>query len=421
MRLSSFNRDVFSLSRGVLVAQVLLFLAYPIITRIYSPDAFGQFGVIYYAAIVLVIFATAKADMILPTLKRPREANALLLVLLVWITIFCTVCFGLVLIFKQQLIELLKLSPDMGTYLVSIPLLTFFISLYTALRAWLVRRRRFPQIGLGNIFRAPVNIGVSLFSPRLIENTTNGAGLVLAQVAGDGVIAFWYARCIRAREWWVIFNSSFKQILNVLHENKKLLTTLFTSQSIATLHGRLAPFVIIYAYGPVEAGFYALADRIIAAPFALVAVPISDVYRQRAAKAYHSQASFISEFWQTLRLAVLLSLAPVIIALLAMPHVIGLVFGPEWTDATITLQILLVGAFFSFNHTTISYGSIIAGANRFIFNWHLFRFICEVCAGLLAVFGGFSYITYLVVAVALRIIAYVIAFYFDHRFAKGPS
>lgn len=421
MRLSSFNRDVFSLSSGVLVAQILLFLAYPLITRIYDPTAFGQFGVLYYAALILVILATAKADMIIPTLKNQKDANALLLALIQWASLFCVLSLLLVLVFMDQLASFLKLTPETSGYLVAVPFLTFCVSIYTGLRAWLVRRKRFRKIGLGNIFRAPVNIVVSIFSPRVFSPMASGSGLILAQVAGDAVIASWYAWCVRPREWRLIFGAPLSRIRRVLTENKTLLLTLFTSQSIATLHGRLAPFVIVYAYGPVEAGFYALADRIIAAPFALVAVPISDVYRQRASQTYHKTNRYLQEFWQTIKLALALSLFPVVLAIIVMPYFIGWVFGQEWIGATLTLQILLVGAFFSFNHTTISYGSIIVGANRFIFNWHLFRLICEVLAGFLAVYSGISYETYLTVAVALRVFAYCVAFYFDYRFAKGKA
>src|SRR5690606_1760978 len=75
---SSFVKNVGKLASGTLLAQIITFLSIPILTRLYSKEAFGY--LITYTAVVTFIssFATLKYDTALVLPKEDKHAYALL-------------------------------------------------------------------------------------------------------------------------------------------------------------------------------------------------------------------------------------------------------------------------------------------------------------------------------------------------------
>ncbi len=82
------------LSSGM--AQVILIITTPIITRLYSPTEFGEFTIFSNIAMILIPIINARYDLLIVNTKNDRSANILsqisflisLLILLILIPIF---------------------------------------------------------------------------------------------------------------------------------------------------------------------------------------------------------------------------------------------------------------------------------------------------------------------------------------------
>ena len=67
---SEFNKNVFTLIKGTTLAQLIVILASPILTRIYTPEDFGVFALFSSALLILGAVATGKYEL---ALMFPRK------------------------------------------------------------------------------------------------------------------------------------------------------------------------------------------------------------------------------------------------------------------------------------------------------------------------------------------------------------
>ncbi|HCZ2474121.1 TPA: type 8 capsular polysaccharide synthesis protein Cap8K, partial [Staphylococcus aureus] len=96
MRLNKFIGDSFLMILSSGIAQVILIITTPIITRLYSPTEFGEFTIFSNIAMILIPIINARYDLLIVNTKNDRSANILsqisflisLLILLILIPIF---------------------------------------------------------------------------------------------------------------------------------------------------------------------------------------------------------------------------------------------------------------------------------------------------------------------------------------------
>ena len=93
---SNIKTDLFHSSlllSGSLVAQLIAFLAYPVLTRLYSPGQFGEFSVFLSITGILAILATGRFEYALMLPEEENEAKTLKRIGLRWCLIFSSACF----------------------------------------------------------------------------------------------------------------------------------------------------------------------------------------------------------------------------------------------------------------------------------------------------------------------------------------
>ncbi len=77
-RNATLVRNVAVLLGGAAVGQVLLLLASPVVSRIYTPEDFGAFGVYLSLVAFFAAIASLRLELAIPLQKLREEADALL-------------------------------------------------------------------------------------------------------------------------------------------------------------------------------------------------------------------------------------------------------------------------------------------------------------------------------------------------------
>ena len=96
-------------------------------------------------------------------------------------------------------------------------------------------------------------------------------------------------------------------------------------------------------YGVKAAGFYAIAQRVCGAPLALVGQAIGQIFAAEAPNLMQrSPESMLHTFSRLIRYMFLGGGLFIILLVVAAPMVVGFVFGNEWVDAGVLMQILSV-------------------------------------------------------------------------------
>lgn len=416
---SRFIRDSRTLAIGVFVAQVIAVAISPILTRLFSPTDFGVFSVVVATSTVVGIFSTLRLESIIAVAPTPAVAIRLLHLLMGAALAMTAMALVAMLAFSSTLGALLSLPAGAEASLLMLPLLIFLFAFYSGVRAWCLRQRRFATVGTAQVGRAvaAAATGLSLGFAGLAK--IPGLALLIGQASGDLIFSIMLARPPSRREARLLLAPRWSKIQAALLQNAQMVRSLVLSQTLIALYGRLPILVIASVYGTAEAGFYAFAEMLVAAPSSLISSAIGDVYRQRAAAYYRACQSFDGIMLRVLALTLTLSVVPFTLAILLTPHYFGMIFGLQWQPATFTVTVLLVGALVAFNSTPVDKAAVIVGAHRYILLWHAVRFMIEVLSAVAAVSDLIGYEGYLVAVVTGRGTLHLIDIVIEHRLAGG--
>src|SRR5690554_7302010 len=139
---SDLVKSALVLSSGTVLAQAISYLLTPFITRLYSPEDFGIFGIMMRIVAFLAVVGAARYEYAIPLPKKNAHAfhlYRLSLRILVW-TVALTLVGGLVFwVFKDN-------SNRMLFYIVLIAAITGFTVFINIGRHWAIRMKWFKNI-----------------------------------------------------------------------------------------------------------------------------------------------------------------------------------------------------------------------------------------------------------------------------------
>lgn len=404
---SGFLADARRLAAGTFCGQLIGFVASPVLTRIFSPDDFGIYSTLLAATMVIAAFVALRVEELIPATPRPLAALHLVQFMISLSVVASVLALFGILLLGHYWARLLSIPKSGAAVLVMLPVLLIAFGFYSGVRAWSVRQARFADIGRAQTFRAAVMVAV----PAVIGITgfvqIPGFLLALGQALGLFAFAALLLRSFNQRELLILATPSWRKIKSTVNANSGMVRATSLSQIISTIYGRLPILVIASAYGPLEAGFYALADRVVTAPTALVSRAIGDVYRQRAAKMHREGGTFNILFRKVAMVTFTLAAVPYTIAFVVIPPHMRMIFGGAWETAAFTMSMLLISAGFSFWTTALDNTAIIVGARGYMILGPSLRLAMEGGAALAALRGALGYEDYLIWLVSGRVLLYI--------------
>lgn len=172
-------------------------------------------------------------------------------------------------------------------------------------------------------------------------------------------------------------------------------------------------------FGAGVAGFYSLAQRVMAAPMSLVASAIGDVYRQKAADQYANNGECRDIFMTSLKRLALFALLPTLPVLLFGPWIFAFIFGDAWRAAGEMASILSVLVFFQTLSSPLSTTVLLAGKLRLDSLWQFTRLGAAGLVFYLCDQAGADYKIAIVAHVCSFSFLYIVHSYFQYRAAQG--
>lgn len=332
-----FARGVTVLAGGAALGQAVTVLASPVLTRLYSPADFGVFGIYASILAILTVVASWRYEFAIPLPEEDAEAAnilALAFLLLLGMTgLVALLVYGL----GEQFTAWVK-APGAKPYLWLVPLGVLGAGTYQILNYWAVRKRDFPRIartklsrGLG---RVAVQIGVGLVQ-------SGPLGLLLGQLAGETAGSTTLASSAWKKDRQAFRAVSPKVMRQVGARYKRF--PLFSSWGslLDALSNNTPQLLLAAFYGATAAGWFALAQRVIAAPLNIVVDAIAQVYFGEVAQLLEDNPQATKQLFLKLtsRLALVGGLPVVVISIMS-PWVFTVVFGSDWETAGRYAQIL---------------------------------------------------------------------------------
>lgn len=371
----SFATDMLKLVSGTVFAQVVALAATPIITRLYSPEAYGVMAAFSSILSIVQVFLLLRYDQAIVLPEDDRDAANLLCVSILigtCVTLLTSLLFGL---WGAQIMAILNLSEATSYLWVMLPSLLVNV-MFTAFTAWSTRMRQFGTIATGQMANAlsttglRVATGVWGANGALALLVTNMLGTMLAAVYLGWKTLRGAGRLLRESVRWEAMVAQARRYSD--QPRYGTIAMIFNSIS-----WQLPVFLLAGFFSPAVAGQYALGQRIIRTPISLIGTSISSVYLARAATSLHD-GSLASLTIGVFRRLVLFGVAPTLFLLVAAQDIFSVMFGAEWAIAGRYVQILSLWSLIWFLSTPISQLQIVLGRQQFFLYWNLVNFATRV-------------------------------------------
>jgi O-antigen/teichoic acid export membrane protein len=121
----SFKADVLTLLTGTALGQLLLLAVSPLLTRLFTPAAFGAFGVFLSLAAIMSALSTLRFDQAIMLPKEAEEAAPLFWAALLSAGAVGAVSLAVCLLFFGRLLSMLKIGALSG-WILALPFSIFF-------------------------------------------------------------------------------------------------------------------------------------------------------------------------------------------------------------------------------------------------------------------------------------------------------
>jgi len=334
---TEFFKNVATLISGTTFAQAFSVIIYIVLSRIYTVEDFGIFGLYMNILNITIIFSTAKYELAILLPKSDREAvNLLGLSGLISVGV-SLVLLMLVIPFNDLICRWLG-SEEISSWLYLIPLSTLLVGLFTSFRNYSNREKRYKLIAGANIGQSLSN---SLLKLALGLVIIGAAGLIFGVVFGQliGFLVFFgvHAKINGKKTGWLKLSE-----MKRLGKQYSLFPRYNMWQGLINNFSSALPvFVFSSFFSTAIAGLYTFGYMILYRPVSLVANAFYQVMFQRFVEKRHQGVPILPEVLLFIKRTIQVLLVPFILAGIFAPEIFGFVFGEKWIEAGRYAQILL--------------------------------------------------------------------------------
>lgn len=343
------------LSGGTSLSYLLLFLASPLLTRLYNQADFAMFAFYQSALAVLSLLLTLQFEQAIPLPRAESEALSLRRLstrLAAFLAALLTLgCAGFILARGDVLAWLPPLV------LISLPFCSLGEAWTRAYRIDAVRQGRFRAMSLS---RMALAFGTLSGQIGCAVCGLGGLGMAL----GDGlgrwlsllplVISGWFTRqevaaALPSEPVIPLHSAAPRNMAQLAVEFRRFPILLTPGAVICLLINTVPAFILPGLYGTEFAGQFALANRAVLLPLLVIGQAVTHVYLSDASKIIRERDPSLLRFmWSTVsQMAALGAFLAGLMAIIS-PIVFPVIFGPQWGPAGWIVPCLAIGGFAQF-------------------------------------------------------------------------
>ena len=315
----------------------------PIVTRLYAPEAFGLQSIFGSIVMLIAVFATMSyhSSLILP--KTEDEAFLMFAVCIV-LTLLITGFSVLIIFFGYDFIIQKSNTPELKYYLWLTPVLVFFHGLYQTLRFWNTRHKIFGRIAASRVIET-ISKKSLIIGSGFLGYTTGGSliyGTLFASILKNLVLVgkLWQENKKRIKR---IIN--LENLLTGAKRYRKFPMYSVWSELLSRIPDVITVFLIVHYFNKTLLGHYSLSLMVLTLPTVFLTSSIMEAFSPRAAMAKH-EGKHVSLLLRVNERIASLTIFPFMVLGITGDILFKFVFGANWTEAGIIVQILVIRTFF---------------------------------------------------------------------------
>ncbi|EXI92330.1 MAG: colanic acid exporter [Candidatus Accumulibacter sp. BA-94] len=380
LRRSEYLRQVSTLLSGSFLAQLTTLLAAPLLTRSYSPQAFGTLALLVAIVAALAPGVAGRYETAV-VVSAKEEERCVFFHIALWITTGVCSAFALALLVGFDSLSSWMNAEALGGWLWTAPLLLWFTGAIAVMQSWANAEKNYAVIGRSMILQtvtvSVLAIGFSLYA-------ADAGSLILANLIGP-IVAFAYLAVLLKElflqgRWRWDENKSRRALANL-----DLPLYSATSSILNGFMTALPVFFLAKYFSDSIVGYYALLVRVGAAPLSFLSQAVSRVNFQRTSEIIHSGGDPTRYVVRSTLVLAAIALTVAAPLMMFASRLFELVFGSAWGAAGELLTIIMPALAVQFVVSTLSMSFVAVGHVRLAAAWQLLSLIVTV--SVFSVFG----------------------------------
>ncbi len=332
---TGFLKAVTTLLSGTFIALLISYAAQPILTRLYTPEAFGLFDTFVSFIALLLPFASLRYEDAIMLPEEEEEALGVLGLTLSLVILVAAISASLT-IFKTPVANWFG-DQNLALCFIWIPPTLIAVRFAKLTELWLTRQKRYATISTGQVAQTALMAG-SRIGLSKITSAMLPFGLMWGYIAGHVASASIYTHKILKTQpafWQHISNR--ENIKQAVYRFRRFPRFSMPSTLLITLQSRLPIFFLLYFFDQATVGYYGRAFALFAVPLSLIGGAISQVFfvEGSIARRDHTLARLTTKVHSRL---VTIGLFPTLAIMLTGPQVMGFFLGSAWEPAGEYLQ-----------------------------------------------------------------------------------
>lgn len=345
-------KGVVAIAMGAGAGQIIVLLASPLITRLYSPDEFGILAV-YTGLLGMVTTVASLRYQLAIVLPRTDGSAANVLALALIILAGTVIVSGLFVAVYGETIGAWTNAQGLVAYLWLLPIGIGLAGAYQIFNYWAIRKQEFHAIARTKVQQSAGMVGVQTLAGIF---QAGPLGLIIGQILGQAVGLTRLVRSALSGHRHLLARIKKQRVLQKAHRYRDFPIYLSLA-GILNKFGSQMPLILFSAlYSPAIAGLYLLANRITGRPAGLLSQSIRQVFLSGAATAYR-EGRLATLTYKTFCGLTRIGFAPIVFLGIIAPELFSLLFGAQWTEAGRYVQWMvpwLIASFIASPLTTLN-------------------------------------------------------------------
>lgn len=391
---------------GTFLSQAIIVLASPIITRIYSPNEFGEYALFVSAFSAIFPLSMLRYEMaiVLPAARRAKQGLAMLSLF------FCVASSLLVaipcLLWGESIGSLF--GPNSGIWLPWIPLAVLLSGLFQVFYQWNLSANQMSTLASSKV----INSGVVASSHVALGLSGFGLkGLIAGSLAGRLV------SLVRVSVRSGMFNKLSPQYVydagKAMAEYKRFPRYQLPATFLNMFFGHAKFLIFGFIFLPNTVGHLYLSFKVLLLPATLLCSSVAESLYVRQVAWVHSGLpahSIRARTMKVFRLGLFFYLPACALFFFFGPDIFSRAFGSEWRLAGVYAAILAPGLLAQFTVSTLSKTFLVYNKNHMLLIWEASRVLATYIPLLLLARWGYSEQDLVIFVSGITFLSYIALF-----------
>lgn len=389
---------------GSVAAQAINLALIPWLARLYSPEAFGQFGMFMAVTSLLATVVTGRYNIALMLPRSNLRSTQLGLLSILVASLVVSLMMSVIAAIYFADIEIDSLPFGL---LLLLPIAVFLLGLLQVADIWAGRHKLFGLLAMSVLIGTLAGAGLKVLGGLLAAENQDiylgdiilpeGTFLIAGSILTTALTVFLVFSKSKSHYESGIKGPSFKTLRALARRYSDLPRFRAPKDFVNSLSQNLPIFLLGLYFGGAVVGLYVIAERLMKVPNVLIGNALRKVFYQRATEQKRQGQGVYELVRSTTFHIASLALLPFAGVAVMGPDLFSLFLGEQWRESGALAQWLALWMYFAFINVPSVVCIPLLGLERFFFKFELFSLLLRM----LCLSVGIFYFDSLFVAVAL--------------------